>query len=220
MLPGQYWDAETNLHYNRFRYYDPSTGRYVTSDPIGLAGGLNTYGYVGGNPVGLVDPYGLVCPNCATGAIGAIIGAVSGGINAAARGGSFKQVAQAAGIGAAGGFIAGFTLGAGTPATIATGGLSGLGGSISGSYLTGNGPPSPESATVSALAGMTGGLYSSFLFTSGLPASTSLIGGSAVTGGLELSGQFLNNEYLLDSNLLFSPLSDSYIDNNGTCLVR
>ncbi|SIO94092.1 RHS repeat-associated core domain-containing protein [Vibrio spartinae] len=55
---GQYYDEETGLHYNRHRYYSPSTGRFITPDPIGLAGGLNNYQYVV-NPTGWVDPLGL-----------------------------------------------------------------------------------------------------------------------------------------------------------------
>jgi RHS repeat-associated protein len=59
-FPGQYFDSETGLSYNYFRDYDPSIGRYVESDPIGLAGGTSTYGYVNGNSLVYVDPYGLV----------------------------------------------------------------------------------------------------------------------------------------------------------------
>ena len=59
ILPGQYYDAETGLHYNWHRYYDPETGRYLTPDPIGLAGGINPFLYAEANPVSYIDPEGL-----------------------------------------------------------------------------------------------------------------------------------------------------------------
>jgi RHS repeat-associated protein len=59
-FPGQYFDEETQTHYNYFRDYSPITGRYVESDPIGLNGGMNSYGYVN-NPLVFLDPMGLFC---------------------------------------------------------------------------------------------------------------------------------------------------------------
>ncbi|HEY0061042.1 MAG TPA: RHS repeat-associated core domain-containing protein, partial [Telluria sp.] len=66
-LPGQVEDEETGLHYNFLRDYDPATGRYLQSDPIGMNGGLNPYAYVGGNPIGLIDPTGELATVSRTG---------------------------------------------------------------------------------------------------------------------------------------------------------
>ncbi|SCC35263.1 RHS repeat-associated core domain-containing protein, partial [Gilliamella intestini] len=57
---GQYYDEETGLHYNLNRYYDPFTGRYITQDPLGILGGLNSYQYAGSDPINWVDPLGLI----------------------------------------------------------------------------------------------------------------------------------------------------------------
>jgi RHS repeat-associated protein len=86
-FPGQYFDTETGLHYNYYRDYDPNTGRYMQSDPIGLKGGLNTYAYVGDAPSLYSDRFGLFRGNIldfiespATRVVGARAGPVVGAL--------------------------------------------------------------------------------------------------------------------------------------------
>ncbi|EEZ4645559.1 TPA: RHS repeat protein, partial [Escherichia coli] len=62
-LPGQQYDEESGLYYNRHRYYDPLRGRYITQDPIGLKGGWNFYQYPL-NPISNIDPLGLETLKC------------------------------------------------------------------------------------------------------------------------------------------------------------
>lgn len=103
-FPGQYYDEESGLHYNYHRTYDANTGRYVQSDPIGLVGGLNTYGYAYQNPIAYQDPTGEI------GLIGGTIGFVSAFGGTLATGGNFGDAMINGSIGA----LAGAVPGAGT----------------------------------------------------------------------------------------------------------
>ena len=99
-FPGQWFQSETGLHQNWMRDYDPTTGRYMQADPLGLIDGASVYGYAGRNPGRYVDPRGeFFVP-------GAIVGAAIGGIGGYIQTGCWQGAAAGAAIGAVmGGFL-------------------------------------------------------------------------------------------------------------------
>ncbi|MBT4160597.1 MAG: RHS repeat protein [Gammaproteobacteria bacterium] len=97
-FPGQYADPESGYSYNYFRDYDPTLGRYIQSDPIGLAGGINPLVYALLSPKMFSDKQGL-CPICLP-LVGAIIGGVNGYAGVMATGGSDTEARAAAVYGA------------------------------------------------------------------------------------------------------------------------
>jgi len=154
-FPGQYFDPETGLHYNRFRYYSPALGRYLSRDPVSFLAGLNVYWYLENSPTNSADPLGLwtwkTAVAIAAGVVvaaavvalapialplaiiagGALAGAVTAGLNEALNNGlCWPCIAQAALKGAFVGIIAALPFAflpaaAGVLAYAGTGGLSG-----------------------------------------------------------------------------------------------
>ena len=157
-FPGQYYDQETGLHYNGFRYYHPGMGQYIQPDPIGLRGGsFSTYAYVGGNPLRWSDPRGTDPIIGVT--VGLVAGAVQGYMGAAAQDGSPSERVLGALIGGALGAGVGLldpSLGAGTLSII--GATAGIVGDVAGQAISiHNDPCKNFNAGATIGAGIAGG---------------------------------------------------------------
>lgn len=117
-------DDVSGLNYNYFREYESQVGRYSQSDPIGLAGGLNTYAYVGLSPLGFFDPFGLEKGQQCVGAA-EFAGAVCGSLGGAYLGGVLGTVGGGAACSPAG------------PGALVCAGAGGLSGAAAGGYVGG-----------------------------------------------------------------------------------
>jgi len=160
---------QTGIYFYRARYYDPVLKRFISEDPIGLMGGANVYGYVGGNPVSFIDPSGNFIPAVLLGA--GAIGAVIGGLSAAAQtynsGGTgvwnyVSAIATGAAVGGAAGVGIGLTGLSGVAATGAIGFASGFLGSGVTQLLQGGSFDICQAVTQGAIggaAGLLGGIW-------------------------------------------------------------
>ena len=192
---GQQYIAGLGLYYYKARWYSPTMGRFLETDPIGYGDGVNWYAYVGNGPVNFTDPTGEIVFNLGAAGIGAGIGAVAGGVTAYLQGGSIGDIATATAIGAAGGAVAGFTFGA--AGTLVVGGVSGALGNIAGQAVSGK-SINPVDVGFAFFAGTTGGVV-----TLGARAAGSSVLAEAGTSGLATAetqglfdfGRSLNNQF-------------------------
>ncbi len=191
-FPGQYFDAESGLHYNYFRFYDPGTGRYVSTDPLGQSAAINLFVYAKNSPIVYFDPYGLYCLtqvqiNAIAASIGggfgglvsgAITGAVVGGIPGAIALGLAGAV-RGAGVGMASAIViqqVGAAGGVGMAAVATNSGPGGKARSAAGAAVGAvAGDLLGDGATAAAVSGALGGAI-------GTDPVTGAVGGA--TGGI------------------------------------
>ncbi|PRC90562.1 RHS repeat-associated core domain-containing protein [Solimicrobium silvestre] len=207
---GSSLDAETNLHQNYYRNYDPNSGRYIESDPLGLGGGISTYGYVGGNPLSFDDPFGLCITQAQADAISAGLGGFVGGY--IGSGGKWQVGVLTGVVGGIAGYISSDTgisgnVVAGTAGGIGYaakggGGVPGIiGNGIAGFLINGLASTATQTGTENtsggALGGTVGGLITGLLMKAPIGNNVNPIlgAGYGFLGGLAagLTQDFIND---------------------------
>ena len=194
-MPGQYFDAETGLHYNYHRYYDATIGRYLTPDPIGLDGGINLYAYTSNNPVNSIDPYGLIkWESVAKGGSAIVFGAASVFVGSAA---------SATGVGA----VVGVPVAIGGSASFGWG-VTEL---IAGLMDNSTGVPTPNAAALATLAA-TG----DYALAADASLAQDLVTAAIVpTTGLWVKG--LSGSYIHATDLIVPLISVDYFGTQVLC---
>ncbi|MDR0702344.1 MAG: RHS repeat-associated core domain-containing protein, partial [Azoarcus sp.] len=194
---GQQYIGALNLYYYKARFYSPTLGRFLQTDPAGTVDDLNLYAYVGNDPVNFSDPSGEFFVNVIAGAGGAVIGAIGGGMTAYIKsGGDWSKTAQGAGAGALIGGVTGLTFGAGTGMTTAAlvargaikGAVGAAGANAAGQYFGNSGEINlTETAVVGALGAIPGGTLGALKSTVGAQSTGNILGSIGLANNLNIA---------------------------------